>query len=209
MELRDRVIDTHTPAIDRTVPRFTALLLAVALLLGAAWVRGRVVSDTVRVLSPVRDWTFHGFCGRGSVAFAVTGGPKAFQFGLKRFEHVPTKPPIDFHARWAGLGEETRLNAGGFVVLRNPGAGTYVGVLVPCLPIAGGLAALAAARVVWFRLWTRRRRRMLAGQCPDCGEDMRALSERCGNCGRPRVRGGIRISRTRADQSAQSARRAA
>ena len=203
--MRNFAIENDTPTIDRTVPRFTGLLLALAVLFGAAWVRGRVVSDTVRALSPVRDWTFHGFCGQGSVAFAVTGGPKAFQFGLKRFEYVPTKPPIDFRARWANLGDETRFNAGGFVVLRKPSAGTVVGVLVPCLPIAGGLVALAAARVVWFRLWTRRRRRMLAGQCPDCGDDMRALSERCGNCGRPRVRGGIRIGRTRGDAPARRA----
>ena len=77
------------------MPRFTALLLAIAVLFGAASVRGRIVSDTVRVLSPVRDWTFHGFCGQGSVAFAVTGGPKAFKFGLKRYEYIETKPPIE------------------------------------------------------------------------------------------------------------------
>ena len=208
METRAISDDTDIPGKDsaiRAVPRFTALLLALALVVGAAWFRGTVVTDTVRLRPPVRDWTFHVFSGQGSVAVAVTGGQQAFKFGLKTFEHVPSKPPIDFRTRWSNLGEETRFARGGVVVIRDAGRGTIGGVLVPCVPIAAGLATLAVVRVAWWRLWTRRRRRMLNGQCPACGEDMRALAERCGNCGRPRVRGGIRVGRTRADEPARRA----
>jgi uncharacterized OB-fold protein len=80
------------------------------------------------------------------------------------------------------------------------------GVLVPCLPVAAALASVAAVRAAWYRAFTRRRNRILAGQCPDCGHDMRGLAERCAHCGRPRVRGGMRVGKVR---NAEPSRKAA
>ena len=166
------------------------------MLLAALWLRGRYVSDTVRV-DAGGGATVHAFCGRGGVAVALTSGGDYFKDKKARWTCAAARPPVDFHARWASLGAEVRLNRGGFVAIRGPARGTIFGVLAPCLPVAAALASVAAARVAWHRLYTRRRRRILAGLCPDCGHDMLALAERCSNCGRPRARGGMRIGRVR------------
>jgi hypothetical protein len=222
--------------LERGTPRFTALLIALAIFTGSLGVRGRYVSDAARV-DAGGGYTLHAFCGQGSVALALTSGGEYFkdkdkekkdavkvEGGKKTIELGPPKPqeekaagpswwfysaarpPIAFHARWSNLGSETQYNRGGFVAIREPSRGTVAGGLAPCLPVAAGLAAVAAVRVVWFRLYTRRRGRIIAGLCPDCGHDMRALVERCPNCGRPRSRGGMRINRPR---NADEKRRAA
>ena len=138
------------------------------------------------------------------------GGKTVIQIGPEPVAPTPTeaalrswwsysaaRPPIDFRTRWANLGTETRFNEHGFVTIREPSRGTVFGQLAPIGPIGAGLATFAILRVLWYRLYTRRRRRIVAGMCPDCGHDMRALVERCPNCGRPRSRGGMRISRVR------------
>ena len=177
------------------------------MLLGSLWLRGRLVSDTFRVNGGA-GITLHAFCGSGSVALAVTRGGEYFRKDpdgkTPGWAYSAARPPIDFHARWSNLGNETRFNRAGFVTLREPSRGTLFGVLAPCAPTAAGLAGGAVVRVAWFRLFTRRRRRLLAGLCPACGHDMRALVERCTHCGRPRARGGLRI-----DRGAESHRRAA
>jgi hypothetical protein len=184
-------------------------------------VRGRYVSDTVRV-NAGGGYTLHAFCGQGSVALALTLGGEYFkekkepakpesgkaviQLGPEAgtpaaakaaaspwWFYSAARPPIDFRTRWANLGNETRFNRYGFVTIREPSRGTVFGGLAPCLPVAAGLAAVAFVRAAWFRLYTRRRRRIIAGLCPDCGHDMRALVDRCPNCGRARARGGMRI----------------
>lgn len=113
------------------------------------------------------------------------------------WSYTEARPPIDFHARWANLGDETRYNQHGFVYIREPSRGTLFGVLVPALPVGAALTTLAVVRLLYWRLWARRRGRIRAGLCPDCGHEMRGLAERCPDCGRPRVRGGFRIGRAR------------
>ena len=156
------------------------------------------MSDALRV-DASRGVTVHGFCGQGSVALALTEGGDYFKEKKTWWAYSAARPPIDFAARWSNLGDETRFSGSGFVVIREPTRGTVFGLLVPCVPLAAGVAALALARVAWWRLYARRRARILAGLCPACGHDMRALTERCPNCGKPRVRGGYAVGRTRAD----------
>jgi hypothetical protein len=178
------------------VPRLTALLLAVAVFVAAVWLRGRYVSDAARV-NVAGETTLHVFSGQGSVAFAVTSGGEFFKDKKEWWAYSAGRPPIDFHARWTNLGDETRFNSYGFVVIREPTRGTVFGLLAPALPLACAIAGFTLARLAWYRLYTRRRRRILSGMCPDCGHDMRTLAERCANCGRPRVRGGWRIGKAR------------
>jgi hypothetical protein len=187
------------------LPPLTGVLVALAILVGAVYARGRLVSDTLR-LDAGAGATIHLFSGQGSAAFAVTTGGDYFKDKKTWWQYADARPPIDFRTRWASLRNETRFNRFGFVVIREPGRGNVLGVLVPCLPIAAALAAVAAARAAWYRAFTRRRSRILAGQCPDCGHSMGALAERCSYCGRPRVRGGVRIGRVR---NADPARKAA
>lgn len=200
------LIGPESYVTERAAPPCTALLLALALLLGAVWFRGGMVSDIFRVKAS-GDVTLHAFSGDGSAAFLITSGPDFFKDKALWWSYSAARPPVDFHARWTNLGDETQFSGAGFVVIREPSRGTVFGVLVPCVPLAPAVAALALARVAYWRLFARRRARVLAGLCPDCGHDMRGLSERCGNCGRPRVRGGFRIGRVRNDPS--SSRRAA
>ena len=183
--------------------------MALSILLGSLWVRGRYVSDTARV-DGGSGLTLHAFSGHGSGAVAVTTGGDYFKSdkdGKKPWRsYSAARPPIDFHARWAGLGAETRYNRGGFVVIREPSRGTVFGVLVPYATVAPALLGLAVVRVAWYRLYSRPRRRIRAGLCPDCGHEMRSLAERCANCGRKRTRGEFRIGRVK---NAEPARRAA
>jgi hypothetical protein len=181
------------------------VLVALSILVGAVYARGRLVSDTLR-LDAGAGATIHLFSGRGSAAFAVTTGGDYFKDRKTWWQYGEGRPPTDFHARWANLGSQTRFDRFGFVVIREPARGKVLGVLAPCLPIAAALASIAAARIAWYRAVTRRRRRILAGQCPDCGHAMGALAERCAHCGRPRVRGGVRIGKVR---NAEPARKAA
>ena len=176
-------------------------MIALGVLVGALWLRGQYVSDTFR-LAAGSGYTLHAFCGQGSVAFVVTTGGDFFKDkpdGSQKdwWFYSAARPPIDFHSRWANLGDETRFNEAGVVVIREPTRGTVFGLLAPCMPAAPVLPGFAVARLLWYRLYTRRRRRVLAGLCPDCGHDMRTLTERCPNCGRPRTRGGMRIGRVR------------
>ena len=182
--------------VDRATPPLTALLIATAVLFAALWLRGQYVSDTLR-LDAGGGTTVHAFCGQGSVAFALTSGGDYFKDKKTAWTYAAGRPPVDFRARWANLGAEVRFHRAGFVAIREPARGTTFGFLAPCLPVAAALASVAAVRVAWYRLHTRRRRRILAGLCPACGHDMLALTERCSNCGRPRARGGMRIGRVR------------
>lgn len=45
------------------------------------------------------------------------------------------------------------------------------------------VAASVALRVVQARRWWRRRKRQIAGLCPECGYDLRATPGRCPECG--------------------------
>lgn len=156
------------------------------------WARGRIVADTLR-LDAGAGLTFHFFSGSGSLALAATDGGdyfKARNDGSKTWwVYSPSRPPIDFQTRWKNLGNETRFARGGLVVIRDPARGTIGGLLIPCLPVAGAVAALSIGRLLWYRFHARKRRRIRAGLCPDCGHDMRTLTERCAQCGRARVRG--------------------
>lgn len=179
------------------------------------WLRGRHVSDTLRV-DGGSGVTLHGFSGGGSVALAVTDGGDYFKekkdaanvvanpASRSWWFYSAARPPIDFHARWSNLGDETRYSRGGLVFIREPARGTTFGLLLPCAPLGAGLAALAVLRVAWYRLFTRRRRRIRAGLCPTCAHEVRGLVERCVNCGTPRAR--MRIGRVR---NADLTRRAA
>jgi hypothetical protein len=180
-------------------------LLALGLALGAMWVRGGSVSDTVRYKVGFGGLTVHGFSGGGSLAVAVTRGVEFFKDPFKRLDHARSTPPIDFHRRWANLGGETRYNANGVVLIREPSRGTVGGVLIPCGPVAGGLVVLAGVRYIAWRAWGRRRRRAGAGLCPDCGHDMSTFVDRCPDCGRTRTRGMFRIRRPRADDFRRAA----
>jgi hypothetical protein len=191
----------------RAAPPLTALLLAVAVLFAALWFRGRTVSDTLRV-SAGGGYTVHAFSGQGSAALLLTRGGDYFARDNDRpqwWAYAAATPPIDFRTRWANLGDETRFADYGFVVIRGPQRGTVLGVLGPGLPMAAGLAGIALVRLAYWRLWARRRGRIVAGLCPDCAHDMRGLAERCPGCGRPRVRGGFRIGRVRGDAPARRA----
>jgi hypothetical protein len=201
------LIGPELDVTERAAPPCTALLLAVALLLGAVWFRGGLVSDTFR-LKAGGDVTLHAFSGQGSVAVALTEGGEFFKDKAAWWAYSESRPPIDFYARWTNLGDETQFSGAGFVVIREPSRGTIFGVLVPCMPLAPAVAAFAVARLAYWRLYARRRARVLAGLCPDCGHDMHALSERCSNCGRPRVRGGFRVGRVRNEPSSSSRRAA-
>ena len=175
--------------------------------LAAVWFRGRTVSDTLRV-SAGGGVTVHAFSGQGSTAVAVTRGgeylPKD-KDNPQWWSYASATPPIDFRSRWANLGEEVQFNEKGFVVIRAPQRGTLFGVLVPCLPLSAALAGVAVVRFAYWRLWARRRRRVLAGLCPDCGHDMRSLAERCPDCGRPRARKAMRIGLARGEAPARRA----
>jgi hypothetical protein len=151
------------------------------------------------------DMTLHLFSGQQSVAFAVTKGGEFFKDSKQWWAYAAAAPPLDFHARWTNLGDETRFNSYGFVVIREPTRGTLFGLLFPALPVACGIAAVALTRLAWWRLYARRKKRILAGLCPDCGHEMRSLAERCANCGRPRTRGGWPIGRGRLDSSGRRA----
>lgn len=191
----------------RAAPPLTALVLAVAVLFAALWFRGRSVSDTLRV-SAGGGYTLHAFSGQGSAALALTHGGEYFTKDNDRprwWAYAAATPPVDFRTRWANLGDETRFDQYGFVLIREPRRGTVLGVLAACLPLAAGLAGVAVVRLAYWRLWARRRGRILAGLCPDCGHEMRGLAERCPDCGRPRVRGGFRIGRVRGDAPARRA----
>jgi hypothetical protein len=162
------------------------------------------VSDAVRA-DASRGVTVHGFCGQGSVAIAFTQGGEFFKDKKTWWDYSAARPPVDFAARWANLGDETQFNQGGFVVIREPTRGTVFGLLVPCVPLAAGVAAVALVRVAYWRLYARRKARILAGLCPACGHGMPGLTERCPNCGRPRVRGGYAVGRARADSPTRRA----
>jgi len=190
---------------DRPLPPLTGVLVALAILVGAVYARGRLVSDTLR-LDAGAGATVHLFSGQGSAAFAVSTGGDYFKDSKTWWQYSDARPPIDFRTRWANLGNETRFNRFGFVVIREPSRGNVLGVLVPCLPIAAALASMAVVRVAWYRAITRRKNRILAGQCPDCGHPMGGLAERCAHCGRARVRGGMRVGKVR---NAEPARKAA
>jgi hypothetical protein len=178
---------------DRPTPPLTGVLLALAILAGAVWLRGGVVADTLR-LDAGAGATVHFFSGQGSFAAAVTTSGEYFKDKKTWWQYAEARPPVDFRARWANLVEEKRFDRHGFIAIREPGRGTVGGLLVPLAPVSAALGAVALARVAWYRLFTRRRRRILAGMCPGCGNPTPGMAERCGNCGR-RTR--LRIDRPR------------
>ena len=152
--------------------------------------------------------TLHAFSGRDSVALAVTRGGDYFPKDKDRSQwwaYASATPPIDFRSRWANLGDEVQFDQSGFVVIRAPQRGTVIGLLAPCLPLAAALSGVAFMRLAYWRLWARRRRRIAAGMCPDCGHDMRSLAERCPGCGRARARGTWRIGGVRNDAPSRRA----
>ena len=188
-----------TDFTDRGTPRWTALLLALALALGAAWYRGQGVSDTARYKLNVAGVTLHGFSGAGSLAVAITRGNEFFKDPFQTFEHARSRPPINFRERWSNLGPETRFSRHGFVLIREPSRGTVGGVLIPAGPVACGVVVFAGVRFVVWRAWGRRRGRQFAGLCPACGHEVGAFMERCPGCGRARTRGSVRVDRPQLD----------
>ena len=125
-------------------------------------------------------------------------GPQRLYYSVRVPTDLALDPPFPasadpaLHRRWA-------VGSWGLTVDRD--ASDVVRILVvPYWALVLGLGVAPVIRFgLWYRRTSRRRERLLAGCCVQCGYDLRASRERCPECGmvavgrrsgRPRVSSG-------------------
>jgi hypothetical protein len=173
----------------RVARHLFTILSALSLLLCVAtcvlWVRSYFATDLV-VYQPRIDYVLHNYgvgYGKGYMVVgmdvATKPGPSVLQWS--------SQPPLRADGAWRTAGEVfhvagVRITTETEQRLVNVPVRS-VGLFMPCWMCAAMWACLPGVWLKRFQTRRRARRRLAAGQCKQCGYDLRASPERCPECG--------------------------